>query len=486
MNSFYIQYRNFITVKTLLLFLFLVLDNLIIFSQSAPNSKDSTYYKNPERFIAQRVLDGKVVMLADAGHHYSDVYNSLLKVIYALAEEVSPDQTTPTKLTIILEMSSEEAEALENYVTGGTFDKLIERSTPYLFYEDMEYYSNLRKFYEYSIIMSNLIFEIVGFEPMNAEPSPEIIKATYQQIDSAFLVRDSILSMRIIKYIDENPGSKILIFYGGGHLLKGLTSKPSKYGTCGECLGYFMADYLKRKYGDKKVVTFDQKWLNLEYFRGTNLSEAEFSDLVAPATSIDSSKLLHTDQYDYFVLWNDTYDKSLPYEFKLVFSRRSAQMYCESLRTYDSTGQNDNTKVYYNSLIYFLNLITCNDFKDPGDVAEWKGLNGYLGINVMRSDCFKKKIYEIYAHSKSKKLLVLFGFKPGDIEIGETTDTLKRFDEIWNSNLEQMIFLNQIGVMWLGYPDEQKLAKEYLIQYSGRDFDDPSDYLVWFRENKNK
>ncbi len=486
MYSFYIRYRNIITPKALLILLFLFFNNIINYCQPFSALNDSIYYKNPERFIARKVLDGKIVMLADAAHHYYNVYHSLLKVLYEVAEEVSPVQITPTKLSIILEMSHEDAEDLEFYVTGGTLDKLIERLTPYLFYEDMEFYSNFRTFYEYSVKKSNLIIDIVGFEPMNSEPSPEIIKATYQQIDSAFMVRDSILSMRIIKYIDDNPDRKMLIFYGSGHLLKGLTSKPSNYGTCGECLGYFMADYLKRNYGDKNVLTFNQKWLPPEYFQGTNLSEAEFSDIVVPAESIDFSKLQYTNQYDYFVLWNKTIDNSLPHRFDLIFSRRSAEKYCESLRTYDSTGQNDNTKVYYNSLIYFLNLITCNDFKDPVDVAEWKGLSGYLGIDVMRSDCFKQRIFEIYAHSKSKKLLVLFGFKPGDIEIGETTDTLRRFDEIWNSNLEQMIFLNQIGVMWLGYPDEQKLAKEYLIQYSGKDFDDPSDYFAWFRENKNR
>jgi hypothetical protein len=486
MKTFYInKYRNIVTAKTLFLFLFIFLNNLINYCQPASTLNDSIYYKNPDRFIARYVLDGKIVMLADVAHHYYDVYNSFLKVLYALAE-VSTGQSAPTKLSIILEMSSKDAEALENYVTGGTLDKFIESSTPYLFYEDMEYYSNLRKFYDYSIKKSNIIIDIAGFEPMNSKLSPEIIKTTYQQIDSIFLVRDSILSLSVIKYINDNPDRKILIFYGGGHLLKGLSSKTTNYGTCGDCLGYYMADYLKRYYGDHNVVTFDQKWLDPEYFRGTNLAEAEFSDIVAPATLIDSSKLHYTDKYDYFVLWNKTFDNSLPHRFDLIFSRRSAQKYSESLRTYDSTGQNDHTKGYYNSLIYFFNLITCNDFKDPVDVAEWNGLSGYLGLNVMKSECFKKKIYEIYAHSKSKKLLFLFGFNPGDIEIGETTDTLKRFDEIWNSNLEQMIFLNQIGVMWIGYPDEQKLAKDYLIQYSGKDFDDPSDYIAWYRINKNR
>jgi hypothetical protein len=484
MKTSYLNKYNIVTAKSLLLLLFMILINPVNYCQPVFALNDSIYYKNPERFIAQKVFDSKIVMLADVAHHSYDIYNTFLKVLYELAE-VSTGQITPTKLTIILEMNPDGAEALEYYVSGGTLDNLIERSTPYLFYEDMEYYSNLRKFYDYSIKKSNISIDIAGFEPMNSKLSPDIIKTTYQQVDSAFMVRDSILSLRVIKFINDNPDRKILIFYGGGHLLNGLTSKTTNYGTCGDCLGYYMADYLKRYYGDHNVVTFDQKWLIPEYFRGTNLAEAEFSDIVAPATSIDTTQLGYTDQYDYFVLWNKTFDNSPPHRFDLIFSRRSAQQYSESLRTYDSTGQNDNAKGYYNSLIYFFNLITCNDFSDPADVAEWKGLSGYLGINVMKSDCFKKRMYDIYAHSKSKTLLFLFGFKPGDVEIGETADTLKRFEDIWSTNLKQMIFLNQIGVMWIGYPDEQKLAKAYLIQYSGKDFDDPSDYLVWYRENKN-
>ncbi len=454
------------------------------FAISSVPPADSTYYRNPESFIAKKVLEGNIVMLADASHHYFDVYNSLLKVLYRLADEVPQSQKTPTKLSVILEMSPGDARALENYVTGGTLDELLKRVAPNLFYEDLEYYSNLRKFYEYSAEKSNLKIHINGFESLDAEPSFEIIKATGRQIDSISMLRDSILSLKVIKYIKDNPDSKTLIFYGGGHLLKGLSHKRATFGTCGDCLGYYMADYLKRDFGEEYVLTFDQRWLPPEYFRGTNLAEAEFSDIVAPASSIDTSQLKYT-EYDYFVLWNETLDNMPPHRFDIVFSRKSAEKYRLTLENYDSTGQNENTKLYYNSLIYFFNLITCNDFTLPKEVAGYKDLGSYLGIEVMMSDCFKKRIYELYAHSKSKKLLNMFGFISGDLETSQVSDTLKKFNEIWDVNLRQIIFLNQIGVMWFGYPDEQKRAREYLFKYSGLDSGDPADYLRWYRINKN-
>lgn len=455
-------------------------------SQPIAPGKDSLYYRNPENFIAKKVLEGKIVMLGDVSHHYSDVYNSLLIVLYELSDEVSSNQNKPVKLTLILEMGPSDAQALSDFVTGGTLEQLVDRFSPDLFYEDMEYYSNLRRFYEFTKQKSNLEIQIKGFEPMNADPTPEIIKSTGRQLDSLFMIRDSILSTRIFKFIDENPDSQTLIFYGSRHLFKGLTSKPTNFGTCGDCLGYFMADYLKRYFGDKRVVTFDQKWLNPDYFRGTTLAESEFSDIIAPASSIDSSKLLYTDRYDYFVLWRSPIESGIPKRFEFVFSKRSIDKHIEFLKTSNQYNGNERAEVYVNSVLFYLNFICCSDFKTPNDAINSNISNSYNGMELLKSDCFKNKIYEVYAHSKSKNLLKLLGFRESDIEIGSTTDTLKKFNEIWDANLQQMIFLNQVGVMWIGYPDEQKMAKEFLKQYSGIDSDDPAVYFEWFRENSRK
>jgi len=466
---------------------FLAIDVSPLYSQNEnPSVTDSIYYKNPEYFIARKVLDNKIVMLGDSPHHNSDSYGTLLKVLNALADEVSSKNAVSTNIKLILEMGQQDAEILNNYIKSGSPDKITELISQG-YYEDLEYYSNLRKF---CTRINDVNFEgklnikVEGFEPMNYNPGLDVIKETPWQLDSTFLLRDSILSERITNFIHKNPDSKIIMFYGNGHLQKGLSVKQ---GRTGEYPGYYMADGLKRNLGDDKVITFNQKdGIIPEFFRGSVLAEAEFSDIVAPCNNLDTARFGDVNKFDYCVYWKNAEDNGAPHRFDLVFSKRNVERNIEELKYYLQYSDNEQVKSYNNSFLFYLNFITCNNLKSPEEALNWDGAKNYNAFDILNSECFKNKIYEVYAHSKSKQLLNIIGFSEKDIEPGNVTDTLKRFNEIWDANLKSIKFINEIGVLWIGYPDEQIKAKEYLTQYSGKEFDDPADYLDWYRKQQKK
>ena len=70
----------------------------------------------------------------------------------------------------------------------------------------------------------------------------------------------------------------------------------------------------------------------------------------------------------------------------------------------------------------------------------------------------------------------------------EVSDTFNEYleNDDWRNNFinnwfDQLKFTNSIGIYWLGYPDEKIKAKEYLVQFSGEDFQEPEKYLQWYR-----
>ena len=62
----------------------------------------------------------------------------------------------------------------------------------------------------------------------------------------------------VINYIDSNPNEKILIFYGGAHLIdtkfSGNGAGGSDILTYEESMGYFLAYFLEQKYGEENVL----------------------------------------------------------------------------------------------------------------------------------------------------------------------------------------------------------------------------------------
>jgi hypothetical protein len=234
------------------------------------------------------------------------------------------------------------------------------------------------------------------------------------------------------------------------------------------------------------VSTFNQKWLPPEYFKGTAYTEAENYDIVTNGRIADTAQFPWAAQYDHMIFWKDTSNWEPPHRFELVFSRRNVDKYIEELKYLNQFIENEQVKQYINVPVFYINLITCNEFKTPDEAIHWDGLNNYDGYNVMFSDCFKMKIYEAWAHSKTKSLARMLGFIPKDLEIIDGTDTLKRFEEIWEANLKSIMFMNSIGIMWMGYADEQKQAKKYLMNYSGKDFDNSEDYFDWWRKQQTE
>jgi hypothetical protein len=118
------------------------------------------------------------------------------------------------------------------------------------------------------------------------------------------------------------------------------------------------------------------------------------------------------------------------------------------------------------------------------DAGKWKNTATMSGLQSANSSRFRKRLQQYYCdniHSpETLRHLIELGF-PADFQ------SAKRFaDEDWSSVLDRamprFLYLNAIGVYWIGFPDEKEVAKRYLVEFSGQNYPEPESYLKWWRK----
>ena len=75
------------------------------------------------------------------------------------------------------------------------------------------------------------------------------------------------------------------------------------------------------------------------------------------------------------------------------------------------------------------------------------------------------------------------GFLPGIIDTSFVTDYAYWFGDYRKSTIENILTLNSIAMLWLGYPDEKLQAANFLKNKTGWSTENPHYYLRWYRKN---
>ena len=141
---------------------------LFIFSSTCfgCQTKDTLYYTNPDKKVAEMIFNKQIVMIGEAPHSHPIGFDGVIKILNEWLKQLQEDASKPQNLTLILETDSSYAFDIDKYFDNGIIDSILDPRIPI---ENYEFYNNLRYFHEKidSINKANnsaVSFTVRGFE----------------------------------------------------------------------------------------------------------------------------------------------------------------------------------------------------------------------------------------------------------------------------------------------------------------------------------
>ncbi len=453
---------------------------LLLFNFGSCFSQDTEISNKPEEEMVKLLNEKRILMLADFGHHKAEPYYSLLKLLDKYFQTENPQS-----ISLIMEFDSLYANKLIRYLRHGSVDSLFD-----IYYranlEDIEFWSVLKDFNHWVEEKTNKkdLIKIKGFEMIVDE---NFYGLSTGEADSWFVPkRDSIAASGIINYVQNNPGETVLIFYGNAHLLDSLQSKQTYTLTGEESKGYYLVNYLRREFEKEKVVTVNQVIVDSTIYSNPVLEKYN-SDVILK-TSILPFGEINRGNFDYTILRRNLFSPP-PHRLSMIFSRKAIEKAIIKLKEIEQhISRNANTwvKREYDEILENSYILTGLKFNGYNDLDKWYKKNSYSGMGRLTSNEFKQFLFDyVYEdvnnfNEKKREKLFELGFGPGILSapIPAKEEWVKDED----AALEMVKFHNAVSVYWLGYPDEKEKAKEILVKFSNLIFENPLDYIKWFRK----
>jgi len=427
--------------------------------------------EEPEDVIAGLLQTHRAVMLGDMNHHQPVYTQNVINVLNSWLDMVSGDSVTHN-ITLILECGSAISELLNDTINEQNFHEILKYGDDYVSYiEDMECYSGLVSVFSRINRLNaggrQINLKIKGFEDYEIT-----LKAkTNREGELWFVnVRDSVLGEKISEYMNEYPDEKILIFYGGMHLTDERIDKSIVLQDVGsnEADGYMLAHYLKQRFGDEEVITISQLG---------SLGQAKDTIVNYDSTYLSLDKTWFVKPFRFI---SQTPISSL-------FSRRAIEFVTTSLLDLEKYPEGFKAQNMRSNYINGLNLITGRTLSSTNEVEKWYSSTSYKPFIRIISDDFWTQCFTLL--SKYPKLIQLrsafnkMGFYPGITDTSIVPDSVSWFGEIRKNNTENILIVNSIAMLWIGYPDEKLQAANFLKNETGWVTENPHYYLKWYRKN---
>lgn len=476
--------------KSINLFISLFLTVPFVQISQAANS-DSLYYTNPNNYIGQELFKRKIVMLGDYGpnHHQPASYHRLMRILYKWLETANLGNEE-RNLSLVIENDEPTAYAINKFIIDGNMKEFTDTVKSEFYLETLEHLIELRKFS--GIIDSvnrnrenKISITVKGFEQVGYINSERIIKLTSRDDEYWFVhERDSVTAKGIIDYLHNNPDEQILVFYGYFHLQNRLLDKR-RSGiselTEEEGKGYCLAYYLKKEFGKENVLTIDPRCFVPEIFDNTlfePLKDKEFllRTETLPVDEEDKPGI------DLTISCKDKFVNPINAEY--ICSRYMFEKLVNKIFWVKKWISGFKALNQYYLALGILQYSTGMHFKDDNELRIWLNKANFDSLNWLYSDKFKKRLEYMFINYPDEEFInsVISNF--GSSYTVDENQLLK-FDK-WTSGelpkiLEQVKFTNSIGVYWLGYAGEKIKAKDFLVKFSGQDYNEPERYLKWYR-----
>lgn len=423
--------------------------------------------KEPEYYVAELLQTHRAVMLGDMNHHQPVYTQNVIRVLNSWLDLVSRDSAIHN-ITLILECESNISELLNDTISEKNFHVILNYGDDYVSYlEDIEFYSGLVSVFSrinrLNTVGKHITFKVKGFEeyevPLNAK--------TNREGELWFVnVRDSVLGEKILGYMKENPNEKILIFYGGMHLYggrlnKGLLTDVNNH----ESEGFMLAYYLKRSFGYNEILTVkpisastkDNVLIN----NGQDSLNCDFKWLMTP------------------------YAKVEPRHLPSLFGKRfieSSIITVKKLEDYPNGYKAQKKRIAY---LNSLEFITGKRFSNSDEIIKWYDTADYNAFDRITSDEFWQQCYSSLINTNEsgriRNELSKMGFYSKILDTLFVPDSALWFGEIRKINTENILFINSIAFLWMGYDTEKLQALDFLHKVTEWKTNDPVDYIKWYR-----
>lgn len=436
-------------------------------------------------------------MLADFRHGDALSYHSVTSVLNDWVDSLSDGKPAPRHLTLVLENGDSAIDVLRNYIRTGDLGPLVRFWIIDGELERLAFFNNLRNI-SHSIDSLNetmggdrrISFKLLGGEALR-EYSPEsmaMMKWPFARDIRYFVtMRDSLAALKIERYFESNPDEKGLIFYGTAHLNDMRVNKARAMGLQNTANGdgYFLAHYLKQYFGKDRVLCVLQDVVP----PGSRLAK------VAPAQPEEAKDLLVYHFKEKYQNGSDHYFDAVVFHYEkltmshylyYVFSRRVTKDCIRMLKMTNPLLPGFYAKEIYDRAMWGLRDATGEPFRTPGRFEAWYKSHSYDGLARLSSQAFEEPMYNDYHDSsvRFRKRMTVYSIIAG---LPSTYFTIParldsaQFADACLGILKEVECGNAIGIYWVGYPDEQREAHQWLVGYTGKDFATPEQYLKWWR-----
>ena len=455
------------------------------------------FFTRPGHKIASEFNTKRVVMLGDFEHGNALSYYGVTSVLNDWLDMLQSGEKGPRHLTLVLEGDDSLVSVLKDYISSGDEQHLLDYWLPFGELERLEFYHDLRtvcqrikKINQVLPETQEVTFDILGGEPvadLKSDSGRDRLKWSRKQIDSWFVkTRDSVVADRIESYLRTNPLQRALVFYGGGHLMEGLVSKKPYVASsdADNANGYFLAHYLRRYFGKDSVLTVDQTVLSTSYFKGTRYAAAGDSDILVYRPELPFLAP-YLKRYDCIIFRHEPVVPS--HSLDDIFSRKVIEKCFQTIDMESKYLPGFFARSNVDELSIALQIVTGHWFSSRGAWQAWYKGHKYDGLARLGSESFIKPMLEHYQTNNPyyESTLQMYSFVSGlpfsYLKPSQMIDTRQWWDAACKDIQERIECGNAIGIYWIGYPDEQKEAHQWLVKYTGKNFSTPDQYLKWWR-----
>ena len=448
------------------------------------------YVPNPDEQVVRELSGARIVMLADYGHELPAPYRNLIATISAWLTMVQQGTSIEKNVTLFLEEDINTVGLVREYIRTGNLNPLLDAVLPSTSMERFEFYADLRgltgRIDSVNQTMpesGKIVFDIQGSETTNVFDE-KFVKASRKEGILYFVhERDSLAAANILGYLEAHPMQKGLVFYGGAHLIKNWATKNvGNELPVFQSQGYYLAFYLKRTLGEQKVLSVNQVVLPSGKFDATDLDGLKNESGFVRSENIPW-KEFQPGNYDAFIFRKEVFCPDHP--FDQIFSRRILAACIGRMKSLAPSLPGHFAERFYNQAQQSLRFITGKDSMDANRWNAWYSSAKYNGMTRLHSKDFREQLTGLYKKNvgtpQGPRNLERLGFLR-NIAWNSQPIPSDEWESILAESMPRIIFLNALGMYWIGDKEEKREALKYLVEFSGHTYEEPDLYLKWWRK----
>lgn len=251
-----------------------------------------------DQLVFKELTKNRVVMLGDGSHgggSYLRLLTNVLKYWLCQLRSHPGDTCNPKKLVLVVETVDQEVEALYKYLKGGDsapwLEFVYEASCRWggwggLTTDEIEFWDDFRNIWIEvahsrtvcgleDLELTLMAGEAIDLRTLDDHPGETQETSEKRRFEWFALRRDSLIAQKVAAFLSLNSGHKALVFYGTAHLLRGIENKNRISGLdaiSGESMkAYFLAHYLDSLIGRESVSVItsssnNDNICNIEHF----------------------------------------------------------------------------------------------------------------------------------------------------------------------------------------------------------------------------